>query len=334
MTLQPSWPGVSNLTSTTSARKNLAGLIACDASGNPRAGVLAPATALVSARADMNVDIAVFRAVAVQFGGAILLSNDGVIQLPSPLVSPASGKNFYVVYAKQNESTSPGTDANNNTIVGAALSTSSFAAARGALPTGAVELGTVQMPSGKTATNASGVTITPTFQFTASADGVVGLRSQAEQDAWTPPDGAIAYRVDLAQFRFRRGGVWRTGGPLAEWHKNIAPGSPGGQALGPALATLAIDPVPYARTIRVTVQGGVFPQSNGDGGVQIVPSTGAWDGGTNVHRVSALASGYFTAISCVFYMTTLAANAALTLTMNSISTQPCGYDLHFIVEEV
>lgn len=209
MTLQPSWPGVTGLASTTATRKNLAGLIETDTSGNARGGVFpAHLNALVTARSDMNVDIAAFQAAAVQFGGPILISNDGTIQLPSVLVSPASGTNYYVVYVKQNESTSPGTDANNNLVAGAALSTVSFAAARGSLPTGALELATVQMPSGKTSTNASGVTITPTFQYTAAEGGVVMLRSQTEQDAWTPSDGSWAYRIDEGVTYRRTGGAW------------------------------------------------------------------------------------------------------------------------------
>lgn len=211
MALQPSWPGVTGLTSTTAARKNLAGLIETDAAGNARAGVFpAHLNELVTARSDMNVDIAAFQAAAVQFGGPVLISNDGTIQLPSVLVSPASGTNYYVVYVKQNESTSPGTDANNNVVVGVALSTVSFAAARSSLPAGALELATVQMPSGKTATNASGVTITQTFQYTAAEGGVVMLRNQAEQDAWSPAPGARAFRIDTGTERVRRGTAWAT----------------------------------------------------------------------------------------------------------------------------
>ncbi|AXA97579.1 hypothetical protein [Microbacterium sp. PM5] len=209
MTLQPSWPGVTGLTSTTAARKDLAGLIETDTTGTVRAGVFpAHLNALVSARADLNVDIAAFQAAAVQFGGPVLLSNDGTIQLPSPLVSPTSGTNYYVIYVKQNESTSPGTDASNTTIVGAALSTSSFAAARSSLPAGALELATVQMPANKTATNASGVTITQTFQYTSAEGGTVCVRNSAELAAWTPADGATAYQIDAGLTWSRRAGSW------------------------------------------------------------------------------------------------------------------------------
>lgn len=200
MALTNSWPGVNGAATTTDARKALAGLIETDAAGAVRSGVFPSSTsAIVTARADMNVDIAVFQGVANQFGGPILIANDGVAQLPSVLVSPGAGTNYYVVYAKQNESTAPGTDASNTKVFGAQLSTTSFAAARAALPTGALELATVQMPTGKTATNNAGVTITQTFQYTAAEGGVVWLRNSTEQAAWTPADGSLGWRMDTSQ---------------------------------------------------------------------------------------------------------------------------------------
>lgn len=214
MTLTNSWPGVGNAATTTDARKNLAGLIETDASGVVRTGIFASSvSALVTARADLNVDIQAFQGVANQFGGPVLLANDGVIQLPSALVSPASGTNYYVVYAKQNESTAPGTDANNNRIVGVTLSTASVAAARGFLPQGAIELASVTLPSGKTATNQSGVTISATYQITAAEGGTVLVRNAADLSGWAPADGATAYQLDTQTFYVRRAGYWVAGSP-------------------------------------------------------------------------------------------------------------------------
>jgi hypothetical protein len=201
MTVRSSWPGPSGQTGTTEARKALSGLFASDSTGAVRAGVLSPVnTQLLAARTDLNVDIAAFQAVAVQFGGAILFANDGVVQLPSPLVSPPAGINYYVVYAKQNESVSPGTDANNTPVVGAALSTSDFATARTSMPTGAVEIGTVQIPSG--------VTVTTTAKYTAAAGGLVPFRNAGERDAWSPRPGQVGYLIDSAQLTTFDGAVW------------------------------------------------------------------------------------------------------------------------------
>lgn len=229
MTLRNSWPGVTTLATTTDGRKDLAALLARDTSGNARAGIVpAHANALVTSRGDMNVDIALFNGVAVQFGGPLLVCNDSTINLPSVLVSPLSGTNFYVVYAKWNESTSPGTDANNNTVIGTVLSTSSFATARASgtrmdasgtgLPTGAVELATVEVPTGKTATNNAGVLFTPTFQYTAVANAPVWLRNSTEETAWSPAAGSLGYRMDTSSLRIRGASSWSDLTPAAYRH--------------------------------------------------------------------------------------------------------------------
>ncbi len=50
--------------------------------------------------------------------------------------------------------------------------------------------------------------ITQTAPYTAMEGGVVSLRNQAEQDAWAPANGSMAYRVDLARFMVRDSGSW------------------------------------------------------------------------------------------------------------------------------
>lgn len=337
MTLRNSWPGPSGVTTTTDARIVHGGLVEDYVSGTPRAGIFPMnLNPIVTARSDMNVDIAAFQGVAVQFGGPILIANDGTIQLPAVLVSPASGTNFYVVYVKQDEQTSPGTDPDNLPKVGQVLSTVSFAAARATLPTGALELATVQVPSGVAATNASGVTITPTFLYTVAEGGCVPVRNDTELQAWTPADGSEAYQIDVQRAFRRVSGVWRSAGTsllLAEWHKNIPAGSAGGAALAASGSTLTLTAVPYARAIRLTVMGGALVSSNGDAGLTVTPSTGAWAGGTNTHRVVTAASSSFTDLAYVFYMASLPANTTLTLTMVSASSVTAGYDIHFTVEE-
>ncbi|MGO7983273.1 hypothetical protein ACC691_36065, partial [Rhizobium johnstonii] len=100
---------------------------------------------------------------------------------------------------------------NNNMVLTATLSTASFAAARALLPTGAVELATVQMPTGKTGTNNAGVTVTQTFQYTATEGGLVWVRNSTELAAWTPAYGAFAWQIDTLTLWVRSGGAWVTG---------------------------------------------------------------------------------------------------------------------------
>lgn len=254
MTLRNSWPGPTGVTSTTDARIVLAGLVEGNTSGVARAGVfptnLSP---IVTARSDMNVNIAAFQGLAVQFGGPILIANDGTMQLPAVLISPASGTNYYVVYSKQNEQTAPGTDANNLPLLGAALSTVSFAAARGTLPTGALELATVQVPAGVAATNAVGVTITQTAQFTVAEGGVLPVRNSTELSTWAPADGSLAAQIDTGVLWVRQSGAWVAASTITSG--NIT-------TIGTNWAATGTSPSPYQpRCVRqgniVTMYGGV-----------------------------------------------------------------------------
>lgn len=183
MTQQYSFPGPSALTDQYAARKDLAGLILRNLQGVARSGILPRhANALVTARADMQVDIAAFEAVAVQFGGPILLANDAVAQATIP-VAPPSNSRIDVVYVKQNENAAPATDADNSLQLTVAAGVPAASPTKPAIPAGAVELATVLMPAGKTATNQSGVVITQTFQYTALTGGILQVRTAAERDA-------------------------------------------------------------------------------------------------------------------------------------------------------
>jgi hypothetical protein len=113
---------------------------------------------------------------------------------------------------KQNESTSPGTDANTNRLFGAQLSSTSFAVARAALPTGALELATVEVPTGKTATNNAGVVITATHQFTVAAGSTLPVRNSTEQAALTHCEGQMIRRLDLDRLYVSETGAWRVAG--------------------------------------------------------------------------------------------------------------------------
>ena len=276
MALTPSWPGPTGAASTTDGRKAIAGIIAKDTAGVVRTGVFPRhLNALVSARVDMNLDIGIFEGAASQFGGPILLTNDATANLPSVLVSPGAGNNFYVVYAKQNESTAPGTDVNNLRVFGAALSTVSFAAARALMPAGALELATVQMPTGKTATNQAGVTITQTFQYTSTTGGPVAVRNSTELAAWTPADGNLAYQIDTKVIYSREGGQWVPADGNVE--KVYAAYSSGSVTAGTVVHTKTWAAVPYDTVIEADVAGSI---NNGSGtGVSVnytlAGSTGA-----------------------------------------------------------
>jgi hypothetical protein len=162
----------------------------------------------------MDVAVGAFVAV-IDRNGAVFVPNDGSVNV---LLSsaPASGSRWSIVYVKQRESAAPFSDGADGPVIDKVESTTSEAAARAALPAGALELAVVQVASGSANTNAVGVTITQTVPYTAMEGGTVLLRNQAEQDAWTPSDGAPAYRLDKSFTLLRAGGAWKVlAGPLS-----------------------------------------------------------------------------------------------------------------------
>jgi hypothetical protein len=176
-------------------RYNLAGAVVRDASGIPRDGLFPPTGGtLLTATGTWNVSVGAFFGVAVRDGGVVLLSNDGAA---NALVSGAPGANsrLDVFYAKQNDASGTVTtpDANNLPIFGVLAGIPSATPVRNpaGLPSGALELGTIRVPSTALATNSAGVVITPTFQYTAMAGGNILFRTAAERDAYA---GSLSQR--------------------------------------------------------------------------------------------------------------------------------------------
>ena len=207
MALFDGWPAVSGAATFQEIRKSLAGQVVRDAAGVMRKGIFpTTAAALVTGTATMNVAVASFVA-ALDRNGLVLVANEGAANV---LLSsaPASGSRWSVVYVKQQETEAPFSDAANGPILSRVESTTSAAAARALLPAGALELALVQVNAGSANTNAAGVTITQTASFTAMAGGIVWVRDATELAAWTPADGALAWRIDTAQSFQRQGGAW------------------------------------------------------------------------------------------------------------------------------
>lgn len=185
-------------------RYDLAGTIIRDSSGVPRSGLFSPVSAtLLAATGTWNVSVAAFSGAATRDGGSILLANDGAA---NALVSGAPGSNqrLDVIYAKQNDTSATVTvpDANNLPIFGVLAGVPSATPVRNpsGLPAGALELGTILVPSTATATNSAGVVITPTFQYTCMSGGVLPFPTKALMTAYvTAVDGQLAYPIDSGQ---------------------------------------------------------------------------------------------------------------------------------------
>ncbi|WP_143109826.1 hypothetical protein [Agromyces sp. CF514] len=193
-------------------RKNLAGLIARDTTGAPRDGVFPRhSNALVTATAStgpMTVNVAAFEAALVRQGGPLWMQNDGTVAV-SIATAPVANSRIDVVYARQNESAAPMSDGSDTAVIDVVTGTPSGSPVKPSIPVGALELATVVVPTGVTATTGGGVVITQTYACTASSGGVVRLRNQAEQDAWSPADGSLGWRLDTGALLNRVSGVWR-----------------------------------------------------------------------------------------------------------------------------
>jgi hypothetical protein len=169
VTIRKGLPAKLALTDANDTRYLFSGLVVCNVDGSPRGGVLSPVNVnLVTSSATMNVSVARFQGAAVRDGGIILLANDGAANV---LLDAAPGANsrIDVIYAKQND----------------ASGTAGAVPVKPTLPVGALELATVLIPSGATATNSAGVVITQTAEFTASSGGTVSFRTKTAMDAVT-----------------------------------------------------------------------------------------------------------------------------------------------------
>lgn len=247
MTVRPGFPAVSGAATFQDIRRALAGQVAKSAAGVLRTGILPIGTGpLMVGTASMVVNVQTC-VVVLDRNGAVFLPNDGVqaVQLSS---APTSGSRWSVVYAKQRETEAPFSDSTAGPLFDKVESTTSETAARNQLPAGARELGVWKIDAGTTTTNAaSGATYTETVPYTAMEGGAVLLRNQAEQDAWAPHDGSLAYRLDTAAFLFRYSGAWQVeGGPTPVLRTTIpaANGLPAN-----SWVTLALDAPSKARSL-------------------------------------------------------------------------------------
>lgn len=215
MAIRKGLPAKLALTDADDTRYLFSGLVVCNVDGSPRGGVLSPVGVnLVTASATMNVSVARFQGAAVRDGGVILLANDGAANV---LLDAAPGANSRIdlIYAKQNDASGTVTvpDADNVPVLGFVKGTAGAVPVKPTLPVGALELATVLIPSGATATNSGGVVITQTAQFTASAGGAVPFRTKAALDLWvTASTGQPAQVVGGARYGWS-GSAWILSAP-------------------------------------------------------------------------------------------------------------------------
>ncbi|MDJ0323163.1 hypothetical protein QMG61_05220 [Cryobacterium sp. PH31-AA6] len=210
MTIQDAFPGASGTVDTVKLRKDFAGLVVRDSAGVPRGGIFPRhANSLLTARADLYVDVAAFEGASVRGGGPLFQANDGVVQA-GPFPAPTANSRIDVVYFKQNENAFGFLDADANPIIGILAGTAAASPVKPSLAgiPGAEEIGTVLMLAGKTATNQAGVVITGTHRFTAASGGVLVFRTTTERGLFAASPGQPCYVIAATSAYNWDGSAW------------------------------------------------------------------------------------------------------------------------------
>lgn len=191
----------------TDTRRVLAGLVARNADGTPRAGIFpAHANPLVTGRASMGYDVAPFLAATSRVNTGIELIANDAVTVVATTAAPAANSRIDVIWVQPRFVQHA--DASNLPQFGVTQGVAAAVPAKPAIPAGALELATAEILS--TTTTTATVVITQTHPYTAGAGAAVWLRNNA--DAWAAPDGSTAYRVDLKRMMDRVGGAWITQG--------------------------------------------------------------------------------------------------------------------------
>ncbi|MDQ1111139.1 hypothetical protein QE418_000587 [Microbacterium testaceum] len=184
-----------------------AGLVARAANGTPRTGIL-PWTLddLVTGTSDlaMTYRIGPFVAVTARGAGVERVANDASETIGTD-PAPQANSRIDVIWVRAtfilDGDTTP------SVLFGVTKGVANANPQKPTIPAGALELATAVVTSSDLATQTC--VTTQTARYTATAGGTVLLRNQAEMNAWTPADGATAYRLDTGLLMARRGGAWK-----------------------------------------------------------------------------------------------------------------------------
>jgi hypothetical protein len=293
MPLIDGFPSASGAADQFEIRKDLAALVVRDSNGNPRAGVLyTNGASLLAATATMNVSIAPFPGVSVRSGGPIFNAHEGTDLLLLD-TAPASNSRIDVIYYKQTEMASPSSDATNGPVFGFVKGTAAAIPTKPALTVpGAVELGTVTIPSTATALNSSGVVIATTAPYTTGVGGTLPFRTKAERDLFSPVAGQVVLRLDTKTLEVWNGSGYAAIGnsPVRDFYQVTNTAYIGG---GTNAGSFAIPAQPYAQRVMFEVNGMVSPQSVGDIGVGVTATAGTLTQTTNTRTYQTIGNQWY-----------------------------------------
>lgn len=175
-------------------------------------------------------------------------ASEGVYVGSSPAVvvvdiaaAPGTYSRIDLVYAMQRDAGSPtAPDALTQAEIGVVTGVSNVTPSKPALPSGAVELGTVTVAAGATATTNGSVTVSTTARWTAPLGAPIPVRNGSERGALVPYRGLMVSRLDSDVVERYDGTVWRALVPDAGmWYLSEALG-------GGSLTTAWVEPATNA----------------------------------------------------------------------------------------
>lgn len=211
--------GAPSPVSAADHRLALAGLIAAAGPGMAaRTGILmAPgATALLtgtSATGTMTVNIAAHHWVTSRADAdGVYIGAKEATSTVNIAAAPGSNSRIDLVYAKQNDtavSTSVSPDGTQGPEYGVVTGTPAVTPVKPALPVGAIELGTVTVAAGATATNGAGVTIANSGPLTTVRGGLLPVRTQTERLALATYQTLQVLELDNGRRLHHDGTRWR-----------------------------------------------------------------------------------------------------------------------------
>lgn len=194
-----------NGTTPKEHRLTIAGMVAENAPGTPRSGLLNPAsTNIVFPKANMSYDVLACAAVIYrdQDEGVYTPTLTGVTNIPTGN-APSSGSRWDIVWIKQNDPEKQDNDGNtppaslNTAMVRVTQGQAAASPVKPAIPAGAYALSEHQIFSGTTATNASPNTSRQLWRYTAFRGVPIPVRGPAEKAEIAPFNGLQIQRLDF-----------------------------------------------------------------------------------------------------------------------------------------
>ena len=215
--------GVRQLSTTGTTPKEhrltIAGMMAENAPGTPRSGLLNPAsTNIVFPKANMSYDVLACAAVILrdQDEGVYTPTTTGVTNVLTGN-APSSGSRWDIVWIKQNDPEKQDNDGGtpavnlNTAMVRVTQGQAAASPVKPAIPAGAYALSEHQIFSGMTATNASPNTSRQLWRYTVPRGAPIPVRNQAERDEISPVLGTTVLRLDQGGLIESRDGVGYSG---------------------------------------------------------------------------------------------------------------------------